>query len=453
MVPHQGVCNLAEAQIRTFGTQPGDRIFQFASLSFDASIWEIMMAVCAGATLCLATQDTLLPGPAFVRLLQEQAITIMTLPPSVLSALPAVELPAFHTLITAGEACSSELVATWAAGRRFFNAYGPTETTVCATLCECRESDRRPPIGRPIPHTLAYVLDAHLQPVPFGVAGELHIGGDGVGWGYLHRPELTAERFIPDPWSQVKGARLYKTGDLVRCLPDGTFEFLGRLDQQMKLWGYRIELGEIEAILAAHSAVQEAVVVATNDASGGKRLAAYLVPRSLQRPTVNDLRTYLQSRLPDYMLPSVFVWLQALPLTPNGKLDRRALPVPGPTRPDLERQYVAPRTPVEEILVSIWSQILGLEHLGIYDGFFELGGHSLLATQVISRVRNSFKVEVPLYALFAAPTVAGLAEALVKHETVAGQVAAIARLRKKIGSMSSDEIHKALENRTKARRP
>jgi len=452
LITHQGVCNLAHAQINAFGTQPGDRILQFASLSFDASIWEIIMALCAGATLCLAAQDTLLPGSAFVELLQEQAITIITLPPSVLSVLPAVEFPALHTLIAAGEVCSSELVATWAAGRRFFNAYGPTETTVCATLCECRESDRRPPIGRPIAHTQVYVLDAHLQPVPFGVAGELHIGGDGVGWGYLHRPELTSERFVPDPWSGVKGARLYKTGDLARCLPDGTFECLGRLDQQMKLWGYRIELGEIEAVLVAHPAVQEAVVVASEDVSGEKRLVAYLVAGSPQQPTVSDLRAFVLSKLPEYMLPSVFVWLEALPLTPNGKLDRRALPVPAPTRPDLEKEYVAPRTPVEEVLVSIWRQVLGIELVGIYDSFFELGGHSLLATQVVSRVRDFFKVEVPLSALFAAPTVAGLAETLVKHEAAAGQVAAIARLRKKIESMSPDEIHKTLQNKTKARR-
>ncbi|HEX7733723.1 MAG TPA: amino acid adenylation domain-containing protein, partial [Ktedonobacteraceae bacterium] len=409
MIAHQGLSNLAEAQIQAFHVQPGDRILQFASLNFDASIWEMVMALRVGATLCLTTPESQLPGPDLVRHLQEQAITVMTLSPSALSIMPVAAFPALHTLIAAGETCSAELVATWAAGRRFFNAYGPTETTVCATIYECQDNGRRPAIGRPTANTQVYVLDHHLQPVPAGIAGELYIGGQGVARGYLQRPELTAERFIPNPFGLEKGSRLYKTGDWARYLSDGTLEFLGRQDQQVKLRGYRIELEELESVLVKHPGVQEAAVMVREDVPGDQRLVAYVVASERQRPTLSELRTYLQARLPDYMLPAAFLLLDALPLTHNGKLDRRALPAYDDSASAREEAYVAPRSPGEEMLAAIWADVLRLERVGTHDHFFELGGHSLLATQVIARIREAWRVELPLRALFEAPTVAALA--------------------------------------------
>ena len=251
-----------------------------------------------------------------------------------------------------------------------------------------------------------------LRLVPIGVAGNLYIGGVGLARGYLNRPDLTAEKFIPDPFGAKPGARLYKTGDLARHLPDGSIEFLGRADHQVKIRGFRIELGEIESVLRQHPAVRESIVVAEEDATGEKRLVAYVVGKRGLPPTGNELRNFLKAKLPEYMLPAAFVALEALPLTPNGKVDRRALPASNRTRPELEKGFVAPRTPEEELVAEIWAQVLGIERVGIYDDFFELGGHSLLATQAVSRIREAFAVEIPLRRLFEVPTVAGLAASI-----------------------------------------
>jgi len=254
--------------------------------------------------------------------------------------------------------------------------------------------------------------------VPIGIAGELYVSGIGLARGYLNRPGHTAECFIPNPFSNQPGARLYRTGDVARYLPDGSIEFLGRSDDQVKIRGFRIELGEIEAVLEKHPAVRKAVAWvregASRDASAipntDRRLVAYVVPKETPGPRVSELRSYLQDRLPEYMWPSAYVLLDALPLTPSGKIDHRSLPAPDPTRPELDKVFVAPRTPVEIKLAEIWAQVLGLERVGIDDDFFELGGHSLLATQVISRVRDAFHIEIPLRSLFERPTVAALAE-------------------------------------------
>jgi len=274
------------------------------------------------------------------------------------------------------------------------------------------------PIGHPIANTQVYILDRYLQPIPIGGPGELYIGGHGVARGYHNRPDLTADSFIPNPFSDEPGARLYKTGDLARYLPDGNIEFLRRIDHQVKIRGFRIESGEIEAVLRQHSMVRETVVVAREDGRGDKSLAAYVVPVRGESPTISDLRGFLRQRLPDYMVPSAFVMLDELPLTPNGKVDRRALPPPDQIRLDLEQAFVAPRTPVEETLASIWAQVLDIERIGVYDDFFDLGGHSLLATQFVSRVRQEFKVELPLVRLFESPTIAGLADHIdTEHQT------------------------------------
>ncbi len=312
MLEHRGLSNLTQAQVQTFGLGPSDRVLQFASSSFDASVFEIVMALRVGAALHLASREDLLPGPTLIGLLRDHAITIVTLPPSVLAALPDQEFPALRQIVVAGEACPPDLVDRWARGRRFFNAYGPTETTVWASVEECRGDDERPPIGRPLINTTIHLLDAQLRPVPIGQPGEMYIGGVGLARGYLGRPDLTAERFIANPfattddrrlttddrgrlvggrWSAV-GGRLYKTGDLARYLPDGRIEFLGRVDQQVKLRGFRIELGEIEAVLSRHPAVQEGAVLVREDLPGQRRLVAYVVPTTDdRRPTTEPNQT------------------------------------------------------------------------------------------------------------------------------------------------------------------
>ena len=455
MLRHRGLCNLTEAQVRAFDLRPDDRMLQFASLSFDASIFEIVMALRAGAAICLATRASLLPGPEMIRLLREQAITVVTLPPSVLALLPDAALPALRVVTVAGEACPADLVARWAPGRRFFNLYGPTETTVWATLAECVPAEQSPPIGRPIVNTQIYLLDAAQQPVPIGVAGELHIGGAGLARGYLNRPDLTAERFIPNPfWGMGDGGwgmedsipiparplryacppspipRLYKTGDLARYLADGSIEYLGRIDHQVKIRGFRIEPGEIEARLAQHPAVREAIVVVREDAPGDRRLVAYVVPKiedrglkiedsasdapdplsSILYPRSSDLRAFLQTKLADYMIPAAFVLLDALPLTSNGKVDRRRLPAPDTARPELERTFVAPRTEAEQTIAAIWRKVLHLDHVGVHDNFFDLGGHSLFILQVHNELRESFDKEIAMVEMFRHPTISSLAD-------------------------------------------
>jgi amino acid adenylation domain-containing protein/thioester reductase-like protein len=434
LLTHRGLCNLVMAQQQMFDLGPGKRVLQFASCSFDASIWELVMALCTGAALCLAPREVLASVPDLQRLLRTQSITTATLPPSLLALLPPEGLPMLTTVIAAGEACTPNLIARWAPGRRFFNAYGPTETTVCATWYECTSVEQRtPPIGRPLPNFQIYILDRHGRQVPIGVPGELHIGGIGLARGYLNRPELTAQRFIewtptPHMWSQDAGStnappiRLYKTGDLARYRADGAIEFLGRIDHQIKLRGYRIELGEIEAALRWHPAVRDAIVLPREDGAGLQRLVAYVVIDSQQLEQISidtsvapslqvqrQLRAYLRDRLPEYMVPSVVVPLDALPLTPNGKVDRRALPAPEDTAlPAL----AAPRTPEEAVLVGIWANVLRRPQIGIHDDFFALGGHSLLAAQAISIIRASFGYDIPLHLLYKAPTVAAFARAL-----------------------------------------
>lgn len=408
MIAHRGLSNMAGAQLQTFGIGPHDRVLQYSSLSFDISIWDIVLALNSGATLCLETADSLRPGPGLTQLLLERGITVVTLLPSVLATLTPEELPALRIVIAGAEACPAEVAARWGPGRGFVNGYGPTEATIWATYAECSDGSRKPPIGRPITNTQAFVLDSYLEPVPVGVRGELYIGGLGLARGYLRRPELTAERFIPHPFSSTPGQRLYRTGDLVRHLPDGNIDFIGRVDLQVKVRGYRIELGEIESVIAEYPSVREVVVAVREGLGGDKRLVAYLVPAWPDASLVADLLNHLRDRLPEYMVPQLVV-LDLLPLMPNGKVDRRALPEPDWVRPELAEEYVPPRDAVEERLVEIWKEVLGLEQIGVKDNFFELGGHSLLATQVISRLRDAFPTALPLQSIFESPTVAGLA--------------------------------------------
>nr|UXE44293.1 linear gramicidin synthase subunit D [uncultured bacterium] len=414
-LPHRGLCNVVAAQQRALGIERGSRVLQFASLSFDASVFEVVMALGSGSTLCLGTSAQLLPGPELVRFLKEKAVTTVTLPPSALTATAVEALPALKTITVAGEACPAELVARWGKGRRFFNLYGPTETTIWASSSECRVGGGKPLIGRPIANTQLYLLDRNYEPVPVGVVGELYIGGVGVARGYLKQPALTAEKFVPDPFGEEEGGRLYRSGDLARYQADGQIEFLGRVDQQVKVRGFRIELGEVESALRELAGVQEAVVVAREEPLGEKRLVAYLVPSNGAMNT-SELRAHLKETLPEYMVPSAFVMLQALPLSPNGKVDRKALPAPEGMRAELGSVYEAPRNETEEALAAIWSQLLRIERVGIHDNFFDLGGHSLLVTQLISRVRDRFGVEIPVHGVFDARTLESMAAYLSRAQ-------------------------------------
>ncbi|WWE76483.1 amino acid adenylation domain-containing protein [Burkholderia gladioli] len=411
MVEHRGTLNLAQFQRQNFTILPSSRILQFASCAFDASVWEVVMALGCGATLYLPFTALLKDRAALLRYLEQHRITHATLPPALLQGDSAVLDPELAlTLILAGEAPGPGLFQALAGHHVVFNAYGPTESTVCATLWRCPPgfTGETIPIGKPIANTRIYLLDAHGQPVPLGAVGELHIGGDGLARGYLNRPELTAERFLDDPFDPRPGARMYRSGDLARYLPDGNIVFLGRNDHQVKIRGFRIELGEIEARLAAHPAVREAVVLAIGEGAD-KRLVAYVVAEHDEQ-LIGAIRDHLAAQLPDYMVPTAFVRLDALPLTPNGKLDRRALPAPDQSAL-FRHAYEAPQGEIESALAEIWATLLDIERVGRHDSFFALGGHSLLAVQLISRIA-ALGVELPLASLFASPTLAGLSSVI-----------------------------------------
>ena len=405
---HAGLCHHVDG-----GVQPGERALQFSSPGFDASVSEIFMTLLHGRTLVLARQEAMLPGPSLTALLRDEAVDMLTIPPSALAVLPEEPLPGLRILIVAGEACGAELVERWGRGRQLFNAYGPTEASVCATYRRCPDPGRRPDIGYPILNARTYVLDVSLQTAPVGVPGELHIGGPGVGRGYLGRPVETAARFIPDPFSGRPGDRLYKTGDRARYLADGSLEFLGRIDQQIKLRGFRIELGEVEEVLRLHPGVGEAAVAAWPGPGGEGRLVAYVVPRPDGAPAdlESDLKAHLRERLPSYMLPSLFVPMQELPRNRSGKLDRAALPSPtaGPASAAGRRP---PRNDLERRVAEVWREVLGVEEIGADENFFDLGGHSLLLARVHGRLSEITGAAFPLVDLFTHPTVGTLAEHL-----------------------------------------
>jgi amino acid adenylation domain-containing protein len=410
---HVGIVNRLVWMQEEYGLEPSDRVLQKTPYSFDVSVWEFFWPLLVGARLVIAE-----PGghrdPAYlVRLIVDQGVTTLHFVPSMLQVFLAeprvAQATSIKRVICSGEALPVDLT------QRFFevqeselhNLYGPTEAAVDVTYWACQRgsTDRTVPIGRPVANTQMHVLDSHLECVPIGVAGEVYIGGIQLAQGYLGRPGLTADRFVVDPFPVRAGNRLYRTGDLGRVRPDGAIEYLGRIDHQVKVRGFRIELGEIEAALCEQTSVREAVVVVREDAPGNKQLVAYLVPKG-QSPNVDGIRSSLKTKLPDYMVPTAFVVLDAMPLSPNGKVDRKALPAP--ELPAAEK-FDEPSTSTEEALASIWSNVLRVASVGRDQNFFELGGHSLLAIQVVSRIRKSFGVELPVRAVFEEPTLAGLA--------------------------------------------
>ncbi|HWE64696.1 MAG TPA: amino acid adenylation domain-containing protein, partial [Chloroflexota bacterium] len=411
-ITHRSLLNLVTWHQRTYAVCAADRASAVAGPAFDAAVWELWPHLTAGASVHLVDDHTRVAPARLVHWLVKQGITLSFLPTPLAEAALVESWPApvaLRILLTGGDVLHAPQCASLPFA--VMNHYGPTEATVLATaaVVEIGPAAPTPAIGRPIANTQVYVLDAALQPVPVGVAGELYIGGGGLARGYLGRPALTAERFLPDPWSGTPGARLYRTGDLACYQPDGTLEFLGRVDQQVKIRGYRIELGEIEAMLLRHPAVHAAVVVARDDVPGKTHLVAYWQTANGAQPDTLELRAHLHVYLPAYMVPAAFVRLQALPLTPNGKVDRGALSALEVSRPDGAASYVPPATPVEIALARIWAEVLGVAQVGVGDNFFHLGGHSLLVTQAVARVRDTLGLEIPLQSFFDAQSLGELA--------------------------------------------
>jgi amino acid adenylation domain-containing protein len=427
MVPHRAIANYTNMARDAYQLSPASRVLQFASLSWDTSAEEIYPSLTSGATLVLRTEAMLDTAAAFIAACNQWELTHLNLPTAywhnllVQQVSDPTPFPTYvQHVIIGGERALEDDLGQWHAwvgeAVRLVNTYGATEAAAVTTQTSLAESSLGAPIGRPVSNVRVYVLDEQLQLAPIGVPGELCIGGLGVARGYFNRPDLTAERFIPDPISREAGRRLYRTGDVARWRADGQLLYVGRKDFQVKVRGYRIELEEVESVIQQHAAVREAVVVAQEAGLADWRLVAYVAPQAGQVLTAAKLRNELKTILPAYMLPSAFVVLEALPRTASGKVNRQALPNANGNTPTGRAPYVAPRSPTEDVLVGVWQEVLRTDVIGVHDSFFELGGHSLLATQVLSRVRNIFSVEVPLRSIFKVPTIAGLAAEIEKAQ-------------------------------------
>jgi amino acid adenylation domain-containing protein len=422
MVTHQSLMNFLHSMTDTLGMRKGDLLAAVTTLSFDIAGLELYLPLVTGGQVLLISRETARDGHELHQKLVQYPVTLMQATPSTWSMLA---LDGWHPrstfkILCGGEALNRELaVEMLAHGVPVWNLYGPTETTIWSCVKQLKDSQAIT-IGGPIANTQVLVLDQHQQLAPIGVAGELYIGGTGVARGYFHMPDLTAERFVPNPFSKVSGDRMYRTGDVARFRPDGELEFLGRVDQQVKIRGFRIELGEIEAALNANQAVSQAVVIARPGATGEKQLVAYLVPKEAAGQTerkdstltTSSLREYLMTRLPEYMVPSLYVILTQMPLTPNNKVDRKRLPEPDPNLRPEDRVYIAPRTKIEETIAGIWTELLGIEKVSINDSFFEIGGDSLLVSRLVAKIHALFDVNLPIKTIFLTPTIQNIAVAV-----------------------------------------
>jgi amino acid adenylation domain-containing protein len=426
MVPHRGIVNQLYWRQTTFGLSSQDKVLQNIPFSFDPSVWQIFWTLCFGGQLILPVREGHKDSAYLVKLIAEQQITITAFVPSMLRVLLEAEgieaCKCLRHISCGGEALSGELIEQFCDRLNLegvlHNVYGPTEAAIDATFWQCTRNSGYSiaPIGKAITNADIYILDENLQPTPTAESGELHIGGIGLARGYLNRPELTDEKFIPHPLSPEPAAKLYKTGDLARFLPDGNIEFLGRIDHQVKIRGFRIELGEIEATLRQLPNIREVVVMARQDTLGEKRLVAYVVPQLGQTIKINEIRSYLQQKLAEYMVPAIFVILETLPLNPNGKVDRNALPIPDQNRPELEPEFIAPRSQLETQLAEIWQEILEIDAIGVQDNFFELGGTSLLALRVLAKIADQCGKKLPLTTFIQAATIAEIVTILQKED-------------------------------------
>ena len=455
-IEHRSLTNFIYAAAAAYEIASSDRMLQFASLSFDLSVEEIFLPLTHGATLVLRTEDMISSPRDFMRCCEEWKLSILDLPTAYWHELTDalapddIKLPtSIRLVIIGGEKAATDRLVAWHARAgdaiRLVNTYGPTETTVAVTISELRNADACVsgvvPIGRPFANTRAYVLDANLQPAPIGVAGELYIGGPGVARGYINRADLTAEKFIADPFSADSADRLYRTGDRVRYRRDGQIEFLGRIDNQIKIRGFRVELEEIEQALREQSSVKDGVVVYDESA---RRLIAYVVPQNNEGISTTNLRNSLKTKLPAYMVPSILEVIDALPVTANGKINRRALPEPA-SQTQTDETFVAPSTPIEEMIASAWREVLNLERIGAHDNFFDVGGHSLLAAKVVSLVRNQMNVDLSIVDLFQAPTIAALAELLAPRVAEKSARDEFDRLMREIAEMTEAEAQCLLD--------
>jgi amino acid adenylation domain-containing protein len=457
-IPQRGIIRLVK-DTNYIQIERGDRVSQASNMAFDAATFEVWGVLLNGASLVMLPQEVVLSPVEFARIIRRENIQVAFVTTALFNQIASLEPAAFQSVrdvLTGGDTASPvHMRAVLSAGgpRRLLNVYGPTENTTYTTwhsVVEVEDVTRSIPIGRPVANTHTYVLDRWLNLLPVGIPGELYIGGDGLALGYLERPELTAERFIPDPFSPdplgQTGQRLYRTGDLAQYLPDGSLEFLGRIDQQVKLRGFRVELGEIESALVEHPTVQQAVVLVRQHPSGEKFLAAYLVSRAEQTTSPGELREFLRLRLPDFMLPTAFVFMAALPLTSNGKVDRRALPEPGAVGQAADRPLPEPGSAFEQVLLRIWMDVLGVTQIGFQDNFFDLGGHSLLAFRLMNRIEELFDSDLSLTILFSAPTFVDFAGTVLENMADKERAEEVARLLLELEAVQDAENEANSEN-------
>jgi amino acid adenylation domain-containing protein len=458
MLEHRSLVNFATSAKATYGIEADDRVLQFGSLSFDLSAEEMLIALTSGACLVLRTAEMISSPGDFLARCEEWKLSVLDLPTvywhELTDALSKQHLnlpPSIRLVIIGGEKASSDRIATWnrivGDKVRLLNTYGPTETTIAVTVCDLSKYapgliGKISPIGRPYPNADVYVLDSKLRPVPIGISGELHIGGPGVARGYLNRADLTSQKFIANPFSEDPAARLYKTGDIVRYHDDGNLEFLGRSDNQIKIRGFRVELEEIERAIRSHEAIENCVVIATD--GDDKRLVAYLITADNSRGAIGDLRNSLKAKLPSYMVPAAFEVIDEIPLNSSGKINRRALPEPQFNRP-ADATLDLPGTPLEEMLLEAWQEVLRTDQIGVNDNFFDLGGHSLLAARLVSNIKSSMEVDLNMVDVFEAPTISGLAELLFPRVAHTESDTELTRLIEELAGLSEEEAQLRLE--------
>ncbi len=450
-IQHQTLINFLISMAQRPGLNKDDTLLAVTTLSFDIAGLELYLPLVSGAKLILASREAASDARRLRALLTESSTTIMQATPATWRMLLDSGWKEGQDLkvLCGGEALPRELANRLiGSGASLWNMYGPTETTIWSAVCPIESEAGIVPVGQAIGNTQIYLLDGNFQPLPIGVYGELYIGGEGLARGYLNRPDLTSEKFIPDPFCSESGGRMYRTGDLARRLPDGTIEFSGRIDHQVKVRGFRIELGEIEAVCQQHPAIAEVVVMVREDVPGDKRLVAYLVCNETDQPSRRELHEFVRKELPDYMIPSFFILLDALPLTANNKINRNALPAPDSARPELEKNFVAPESALEKVIVDTITGVLKIDKVGIYDNFFELGGHSLLAMRIISQLHDSFQVELPLRNFFEEPSVSGIIKAMLQNTEQKARIERTAELLLKMSQLSDDEIKTMIEKKS-----